>query len=168
MPIQSLSHLPSGCSVYLDANVFVYGGDGRSPQCAALMERCSQEEITGVTLFETVNEATHRFMLIEAEERGFIQQRSAKALRAKPGLILRLHEYWQRTELLLKMNLLFVAADEMLLRQAQVERASFGLLTNDSLIVACMRHLGIPFIASNDEDFSAISGITLFRPDDLP
>ncbi|MCI0353398.1 MAG: type II toxin-antitoxin system VapC family toxin [Acidobacteriales bacterium] len=167
MPIQPLHSLPNGCSVFLDANVFVYGGDGRSRECAKLLQRCSRQEVLGVTLFQTVNEATHRFMLIEVEELGLLGHPSARAMRKRPRLVGSLKKYWQRTEHVLNLNLLFLSLDEALLRQAQVERSSFGLLTNDSMIAACMRQYGISFIASNDEDFGAISGLTLFRPGDL-
>jgi predicted nucleic acid-binding protein len=155
MPIQSLEDLPRNTVVFVDANIFVYGLDGTSAQF-------------GVTLFECVNDATHRFMLAEAWNRGFIQKPAAAALKNASHIIPQLTMYWRRTEEILGMNLLFLPVAEILIRQAQAERIASGLLTNDSLIVACMREYGIPVIASNDEDFGAISGITLFRPDDLP
>ena len=167
MPVQPLLLLPPGSAVFIDANILVYGSYGRSQQCVHLFERCASRELIGVTLLEVVNEATHHFMLTEARERGLIPKASARALRQKAALICQLRDYWQRTEQVLGLDILFVPASEALLRQAQVERMTCGLLTNDSLIVACMRHYGIPYIASNDEDFGAISGITLCRPDDL-
>ncbi len=105
-------------------------------------------------------------MLAEAAARGFITTPTARALRSRSEVIPNLRAYWQRAEPVLRMDLLFVPMSESL-RQAHVERAANALLTNDSMIVACMRQYGIPFIASNDEDFGAISGITLFRPEDL-
>jgi hypothetical protein len=37
-----------------------------------LLERCSREDVTGLALFETVNEVTHRFMIAEALSKGLI------------------------------------------------------------------------------------------------
>ena len=115
-----------------------------------------------------VNEATHRFMVAEAFDYGLISAATAQALRRKPDAVTRLAAYWEHTERILSLPLLFVPISETLIRHAQAVRRSFGLLTNESLILACMKHFGISQIASNDEDFSSISGITLFRPNDLP
>lgn len=58
--------------------------------------------------------------------------------------------------------------DETILRGAQKERQAASLLTNDSLIVACMRVHGISLLATNDSDFERVAGITVFKPKDLP
>jgi len=52
-----LPALPRGRVVFLDANIFVYGLLGESEQCLALMERCRNEEVAGVTSTEVVGEA---------------------------------------------------------------------------------------------------------------
>lgn len=71
MAIMSLSAVTSGSNVFVDANILIYGLNGQSSQCHNFLERCSREEITGITLFALVNEATHRFMLAEAAAKGF-------------------------------------------------------------------------------------------------
>src|ERR1035438_8374853 len=92
-----LPEIPAGSDTFVDANIFVYGLAGRSAQCRQFLERCSRDEITGITLFETVNEASHRFMLAEAKSKGLVQNESARELR-KPGLISGLSAYWLQTE----------------------------------------------------------------------
>jgi predicted nucleic acid-binding protein len=47
-------------------------------------------------------------------------------------------------------------------------RAEAGLLTNDSMIVACMRENGLSFLAGNDADFERVRKFTVFKPTDLP
>lgn len=71
-------------------------------------------------------------------------------------------------EKVLNFNLIFIPLNQSLIRAAQIERQGFGLLTNDSMIVACMRQHGILSLATSDRDFEHVSGITVFRPDDLP
>lgn len=66
MPAQPLSQLPAGADVFIDANIFVYGLMGQSVQCRDFLARCAREELFGISLFEIVNEATHRFMLATA------------------------------------------------------------------------------------------------------
>jgi len=78
-----------------------------------------------------------------------------------------LSEYWQATDSILALNLLLLYTEETVLRSSHAERQSACLLTNDSMIVSCMREYGIPFLATNDSDFERVSGITVFRPDDL-
>ncbi|HKP13192.1 MAG TPA: type II toxin-antitoxin system VapC family toxin [Blastocatellia bacterium] len=168
MPARPLSLIPDGSNIFIDANIFVYGLSGQSAQCRYLLERCSREELTGVTLFETVNEATHRFMLAEAAAKGIIPQISAGHLRKRFKAIATLNDYWQETERILNLNLLFIATDESIIRSAQSERQRGLLLTNDSMIVACMRNYGISLLATKDSDFERISGITVFAPDDVP
>jgi predicted nucleic acid-binding protein len=85
-----LHRLPSQSNVFIDANIFVYGLSRQSPECYDLLERCSREEICGISLFEIINEATHRFMLSEAKSKRLITNESARMLRRRfsqiPGL----------------------------------------------------------------------------------
>jgi predicted nucleic acid-binding protein len=67
MAVAPLPNLPDRTFVCIDANIFVYALTGQSAQCRQLIERCVREEVTGVVLFETVNEVAHRFMIAEAE-----------------------------------------------------------------------------------------------------
>src|SRR5437899_12706854 len=70
--VQPLTSVSTGSDIFIDANIFVYGLNGVSTQCLRLLERCSREEVTGISLFEIVNEATHVFMLGEARSKGLI------------------------------------------------------------------------------------------------
>src|SRR6266498_3606148 len=122
MPTRPLSLIPNGSNIFIDANIFVYGLSGQSSQCKSLLERCSRQELTGVTLFEIVSEATHQFMLAEATAKGLIPHASASHLRKKFKVIASLTDYWRETERILNLNLLFIATDESVVRMAQNER----------------------------------------------
>lgn len=162
-----LPSLPSGSRVFIDANVFVYGLSGRSAQCRQFLDRCSAQDVTGISLIEVVNEATHQFMMAEALEKGLLAKRTVETLRRQYDLVRRLHRYWTETERLLEMNLILFAANERMIRRAQAERQAAGLLTNDSIIVACMREYAIGNLATSDQDFERVSGIGLYVPDDI-
>lgn len=168
MAAKFLPELSGGSNIFVDSNIFVYGLNGVSNQCRQFLERCSKEDVTGVTLFEMVNEATHKLMLGEAEAKGYIPRQKYSELRKNVECIPKLNDYWHDTQRILSFNLLFLPTDDSIIRSAQTERESACLFTNDSVIVACMRQYGIYLIASADSDFERASGMTLFRPGDLP
>lgn len=165
MPVADLGKIPNGADVFIDSNIFVYALNGRSAQCRALLEKVSNEEITGVTSYHVVGEVTHKLMIAECIAMGSPGTR--KYLEKHPSIVKGLTRYWSGTEIVLTMNLLFLSVDEGIIRSAQPIRQNFGLLNNDSLIAACMNHFGLTFIASNDEDFDAVSGFSVFRPTDI-
>ncbi len=83
-------------------------------------------------------------------------------------MVLGLTDYWRNTERLLALNLLFVPANEAILRGAHAERQAAGLLTNDSMIVAAMRVYGISQLATRDNQFDSVRDMTVFSPSDIP
>jgi predicted nucleic acid-binding protein len=141
-----LDSLPDGSDVLIDTNVFVYGLTAKSAQCRSLLERCSREEITGATLFEVLHEATHKFMIAEALQKGLFagqQEKGAKYLAKHPEQVRLLTDYWVNTLSLLALNLLILPMEVDVVKGAQTERVNAGLLTNDSIIVAAMKGYGI-------------------------
>lgn len=147
--------------------MFIYALNGKSAQCKNLLERCSREDVIGISLFEIVSEATHKLMLAEALSKRIITKEAASHLRKDFASIPTLHSYWKDTERILSLNLLILGTDEPIVRAAQPERQHACLLTNDSMIIACMRRLGISRLATNDRDFMRVQGIEVFQPDDL-
>jgi len=163
-----LNAVPAGSNILVDANIFIHGLSAKSAQCKAFLGRCSKEEVTGVALFETVNDATYQFMKGEAVQKGFCSGQAMKYLAEHPDVVGKLADYWVNAERLLALNLLFVPVDEEIVRSAQAERVSAGLMTNDSIMVAAMRKYGIPRIATHDRQFEGVAGLTVFSPSDIP
>jgi len=167
---QVLTAVPAGSDLVIDTNVFVYGLTSQSPQCKAFLERCSNEEVTGITLFEVLHEATHKFMIAEATQKGVFTgkpERGAKYLAKHPAEVIALSDYWSNTQRLLALNLLVLPMEQAIVIRAQAERTNAGLLTNDSIIVAAMREYGISRIATNDQQFDTVAGIIVFSPTDI-
>lgn len=163
-----LNAVPDGSDVLIDANIFIYGLTAKSAQCKSFLARCSREEITGVALFESVNDATHQFMKGEAVQKGLCSGQAMKYLSEHPEAVRKLTDYWVNTERFLALNLLFVPVDEEIVRSAQAERVNAGLLTNDSIMVAALRKFGISRIATHDRQFETVAGLAVFSPDDIP
>jgi predicted nucleic acid-binding protein len=168
--VQDIKTVPGGSNVLIDANIFIYALSATSADCKALLERVSREEITGITLFEVVHEATHRFMIAEATQKGIFAgqpEKGAKFLSKNPRVVRTLSDYWVNTQRLMALNLLLLPMERSIVSSAQKERAATGLLTNDSIIVATMRAYGISAIATNDSQFDTVPGITVFSPTDV-
>lgn len=164
---KSLDAVPLGTDVLIDANVLIYGLSGQSAHCKTFLERCSREEIIGITLFETVNNATHQFMKGEAIQKKLCTSQPMKYLSTHPEQVKKLAEYWINTERLLSLNLLFLPLEIEILNLAQDERTTSGLLTNDSMIAASMKAYGITHLATADGGFDAVPQITVFAPTDV-
>jgi predicted nucleic acid-binding protein len=168
MPIADLQAIPDGADVFIDSNIFVFALNGQSAQCRSLLDKVSNEEITGITSYHVVGEVTHKLMLAEYIATGGSGVGNARRyLEQNPSIVKSLARYWAGTEGVLALNLLFLPIDEGIIRSAQPIREESGLLNNDSLIAACMKYLGLTFIASDDEDFSAVGGFSVFKPTDL-
>lgn len=165
-----LDSVPNGSDVLIDTNVFIYGLTARSLQCKTLLERCSREEITGITLYEVVHEAAHQFMIGEATQKGLFTgqpEKGAKYLSKHPEQVKVLTDYWVNTLRLLALNLVLLPMEHDIVVAGQAERVNAGLLTNDSVIVAAMREYGVSKIATNDGAFETVLGISVFSPTDV-
>lgn len=168
MALDVLANIPSGVDIFIDANVFIYGLGRQSTECVNLLNRCAREDITGITSYHVISEVTHRMMCTEATQGGHVTQKNArKQLAENPEIVKLLWKYWTFTNRLLSLSLLFLKVDEDILRGAQSVRQRIGLLNNDSILVSCMRSLGVAYLASNDLGFERVPGLTVFRPTDL-
>lgn len=65
------------------------------------------------------------------------------------------------------MQVKVLAVEPAILSQVDGVRKETGLLANDSLLVAMMRHGGYQNLATNDADFTRVAGITVFWPTDF-
>lgn len=152
----------------MDANIFLYGVLRSSPQCLAFLLRCLKGDLVAVASVSVLAEANHRFMIEEALASGVIARGTAAALRqAGPAVIAALRGYEDAMRAVRDSLGRIVPLEESILAAAAVERRLWGLMTNDSILVAAMRRNGISLLASADRDFERVEGITLFAPDDL-
>ena len=164
----TLDHVPSESRIFLDSTIFIYHASGASPQCRSLLERCEARDVVGVTSVVVLAEVAHRLMIIEAVATGLVSAKNViKKLRARRDLVRRLHVYQEQVERIPLMGVDVVPLDVgTLLRSADVRR-QYGLLVNDSLVVAAARGAGVEYLASADGDFSCVKELKLYRPADI-
>ncbi len=164
----NLLTIPSGQLALIDANIFVYANHRSSAQCEILLERCANNELTGVLTTHILAETMHVLMLAEARELGLITSGNpAKQLSEKPHLIKSLNRY----EFLIRDLLTIGLQLEPLQREDFITAISiqrqYGLLTNDALFMAVAARLRINAVASANHNFKKVQGITHYSPDDL-
>ena len=162
-----LPTLPSRAEVLLDSNVLAYALLGRSPQCAQLLRRCLNRDVSGFTTIEILSEVCHRLMLFEAFGKGLINRQNASSLKGKRAAIATLTEYWRSVHGLPAMGLAVLPLDEHRFVRAHDFRRAHGLMTNDSIILAAADVFGIVALATNDDDFDGVAWAEIYKPTDI-
>jgi len=163
----TLDDIPSGSAILIDANVLIYARRGMSGQCRRLLERCAAREIIGVLSAIVVAEFCHRRMMQEAQSRGLAAANPARTLAQNPALVRQLSGYAQESEDLLAGDFTMLAVEDADFGKALALQRQHGLLTNDSLHLAAGLRAGISSLATNDPQFDAVPGISVFKPDDV-
>ena len=106
-------------------------------------------------------------MVAEALSTGVIKRDRVRDLRGKRREIAELTEYWAQTSAIFGLNILVLPSDEARLHRAQSVRSRYGLLTNDSLILAAMEENGVESLTTRDSDFDHIPNIKIYKPTDI-
>ena len=164
----TLERVAAATRIFLDSTIFIYHATGASPECRRLLERCEAGDVAGVTSVVVLAEVAHRLMMIEAVARGLVSGKDVvKKLRAKPAVVGGLHVYQEQVERIPLMGVDVLPLDIGTLLGSAHFRRQYGLLVNDSLVVAVERGAGVAHLASADPDFGRVKELTLYQPSDL-
>ncbi len=173
-----LSTLPAGSRVFVDTNIFDLHFRNVSSSCSLFLERVAQEEITAYVNIQVLSDLLHKLMLTEAFARRYISSRSASKLKDKlkgtPAIASTLVDYQRHFETVLSLGINVLPVDERLLRETKFERATYGLMTGDSIHLGTMnrcrmarRKEPLRDIVTQDGDFALIAGLTVWKPEDV-
>jgi predicted nucleic acid-binding protein len=160
--------LPDGDRCFVDANIFYYQFVNTPPlsnPCTTFLERAANGTIEAYTSLHILSEAVHKVMLTEAEAK-FGRKRAGLVnwLQRNQHRISELSSFLQAAVSLTGMVLSVLPAAAALLVEAATSSAQLGLLTNDALVVALMRRHGPTNLVTNDDDFDAVPGLTVWKP----
>jgi predicted nucleic acid-binding protein len=163
-----LSAIPSGTTVMVDATILAYHF-GAHPMfgagCANLWRRIATGDITGWTTTALLAEMIHKLMVSEAVTRLGAPERGAlNHLRRHPDTVKQLLLHKTAVEAVANSQMRVVPVTMDVLLDACDIAIAHGLLTTDAVILATMRHLGLTDLATNDDDFDGITGITVWKP----
>lgn len=164
----TFNDLPSGATVFIDANCLVYAATSDptyGAPCQRLLDEIENKNLQGCTSAAVLGDLSHRLMTIEA---ALVFNRSmsgiANWLRRHPAEVQRLTQYSQSLDDLLAIPLPILPVTGTQVSRARHFSRQYGLLTNDALIVAVMQDHGLTHLASNDPDFDRVPGITRYAP----
>jgi predicted nucleic acid-binding protein len=161
-------NIPTGETVFLDANIFYYhfvSLPGLSTACKDFLRRIEQGELTGVTATVVLAEAQHKVMLAEAVQKyGLPPQGLVRRLTQTPGLLAGLSHHRIVPSTVVAMHVRIEPLTVAILQQAAHLSVSHELLTNDAALLAHMQALGMTHLATNDDDFDKVTGITVWKP----
>lgn len=164
----TFASIPSGTSVFVDANVLVYSY-GADPTyggaCTDLRERIELGDLRGFMTSGMLNEVGHRLMTLEACRMfGWAYAGIARRMRRHPAEIQKLQEFRKAMDeiVAIGVQVLPVRVDDVL--TAGDLSLQYGLLSGDALIVAIMQAQGLTNLASNDADFDRVPGIQRCSP----
>ncbi len=166
--MRTLSQIPSGGKVFIDANIFVYhfGGDGDiSDACTESLLRVEERDVEAFTSTIILSEVLHRLMIVEAVEKYELPLRSiVRYLKEHPDIVMTLEKYSITPEKIRQMNVAILAVTLQDLLDSKGVRDSYGLLTNDSTSISIMNRFGVMDIATNDSDFERVNGLRVWKP----
>ena len=165
----NLDDIQNGSLCVVDTNVLLYAEQGMSQQAQRLIRRCSTGDLIGVLPQTVWQELTHKLMLAEALMMERVSGPNAgRKLSRQPDTVKRLGLYKDKILALLNMGLGFEACmKEDLLVNAFRYQEQYGLLTNDSVIVAIAVRLKADVLVTADAAFQKISEIPVAMPSDI-
>lgn len=166
---KTFRQIPSGVNVMLDANIVVYGlfpQVSKHPMSKNLLQRGAKGDVQLHLVANTVADVIHRAMILELLSQGAFQN-SAKAvthLKQNPQTVQTLTRYKTILRDLRQARINILPLTYRDLHASKQYRQKYGLMTNDSLILAVMQREKIRYLATNDADFQNIPGIAVRVP----
>lgn len=164
----SLSQIPAGTRVFFDANVQAYHFLQVEPLaqiCHVLFRRIARREIEAFTSVGVAADVIHRAMVTEAVTKFGLQSSEVVSyLKTHPQAVRELQQYKTIPHgfTLARIHILNVTYKEI--HNSKQFRDEYGMLTNDSIILAVMRRHKLVHLVTNDDDFKRVSGIKVWMP----
>ena len=153
----TLADIEDAAGVFVDANVFVYHFVGASPECTALLRRCETGEVQGSTSALVLAEVCHRLMMLEAVERRLAAAGNvARKLARRPDVVRQLAIHDACIQAIPAMGIEIVGVTEATVRLGLRHQSRYGLLTNDSLVVASMQQQSVRLLAAADRRLAVV------------
>lgn len=160
--------VPDGERCFLDANILYYcfvDVPPLSAACRGLLQRVQNGTLEAVTDVRGLYDCVHKTMLAEVSQR-FSRPREKLVgwLKQHPEALADLPKTLEVCDRLAQIRLTIVSNDAGILPQVVAAAQTEKLLLSDANIVVQMRALGIVHLATNDDDFDRVPGITAWKP----
>ncbi len=160
--------LPDGTACFIDSTILYYAlvpTLGASEHCLRFLDRVMAGDLSISVSVPVLSDTVHKVMISEvAQLTGRDRAGLIGYLNHHPEIIARLVEYPVAMERLSIVPMNVLPVDASLLREAMRLGVQHRLLTNDALIVAMMQRHGLTHLATNDDDFDPVPGLTVWKP----
>jgi predicted nucleic acid-binding protein len=165
----NLDDIPVGSLCVIDTNVLLYAEQGASLQAQRLLRRIERRDLLGMVPQPVWQELSHKFMIAEGQMLEHISRGNpARQLASKPDVVNRLSLYRDKLKALMTLGLGFEPCNKTDLMEKALEfQERYGLLTNDSVILAVAIRLEADALVSADTRFQAIKDIQIYAPSDV-
>jgi predicted nucleic acid-binding protein len=139
------------------------------PPCRDFLERCASREIEGYTSVIAASETIHRVMVNETRANlGFATSlETVSYLKRHPEAVKGLRQHLAVASKVYHLGVKILPMSYKDLHRGNRVRQQYGLLTNDSLIVAVMQRHRLRHLATHDRDFARIPTLHVWRPTPL-
>jgi predicted nucleic acid-binding protein len=162
-----LRDIPSQARVMVDANILVYALFSEFPQyliAKDFITRGARKELKLYVSAHSVSDIIHRAMVLEAVGQGITQQ-TANYLKQHPQFVRQLKRYKTVLRELSIAQITILSMTYQDLHTSKKYRDQYGILANDSLILAVMEQEKITNLATNDPDFARVPDIAVWQPE---
>jgi predicted nucleic acid-binding protein len=163
-----LRDVPDGTSCFVDANIICYHivhTPLLSEECTRFIKRIEAGAISAATSAAVVAEAVHKVMLAEAIQRYKLDHRGlAHRLQRQRALLAELSEHRKVPTLIRALSISVEPVTLALLERAADLSMRYRLLTNDAITIAVMDKLGLSHLITNDGNFDALPGLSVWKP----
>lgn len=160
--------VPEGQRCFLDANILYYCFVETPPfseSCRKLLTRVQGGEVVALTDVRALGDCVHKVILAEVSHRfGRTRDRLIGWLKQHREALAYLPKTAQACGRLLQLRLSVVPNESAMLPTAVAIAQEHQLLLSDAGIIAQMQRHGIAHLATNDDDFDRIPGITVWKP----
>jgi predicted nucleic acid-binding protein len=164
----TFASIPKGSQVFLDANTLIYHASADpnyGAACKQLMEGIARRDIAGFTSAHVLSDVAHRLMTLEAiASLGWAAKGIAVRLHHNPAEVWKLTHFRQAIDDMAQMGISVLPIDFTLVSAGTVVSQQYGLLSGDALVVAVMQHHHLTDLASLDNDFDRVPGMTRYAP----
>ncbi len=165
----NLTDIPSESVCVADSNILLYAEQGISREAQEFVRRCSEDELT-VILPQTVwQELIHKLMVAEAVMLDKVRGPSpAGKLARKTELIKELGTYRDKIAALISLGMKFESCTrEDVLERGLLFQEKYGMMTNDSVILASAVRVKADVLVSADAVFQNVKELMVACPSDI-
>ena len=164
----TLSDLPAGARVAVDANIILYHFSGRSKQCSDFLQRARAGQVSALMPAHVGLELLHRLMMLEAVLEGITSSGSpAQRMSGRPDSVRKLQQSFRDFRALGKLGLSLIDTSVLALERVTWFSMSYGLLANDAALLAVMEQENIEHLASCDRLLQNVGPFQTWCPGDI-